>query len=128
MVYLDDIIIFSRTVDEHFQRLTDVLRRLKEAGLKIKPNKCQLMRRSVQYLGYVVSENGMEVDPAKTSCVNNWPVPTDQERLRQFLGFASYYRKFIKNFAQIARSSSCSDRKRRKCGSGRLSARQPLIV
>ena len=102
LVYLDDIIIFSRTVDEHFQRLTDILRRLKEAGLKIKPNKCQLMHRSVQYLGYVVSENGMEVDPAKTSCVNNWPVPTDQERLRQFLGFASYYRKFIKNFAQIA--------------------------
>eukprot|EP00731_Ephydatia_muelleri_P033154 Em0025g110a len=68
LVYLDDIIVFSQTVEEHFTRLADVLRRLNEAGLKLKPSKCQLFRKSVQYLGYVVSEKGIEIDPAKTSC------------------------------------------------------------
>ena len=102
MVYLDDIIVFSQTVEEHFTRLADVLRRLNEAGLKLKPSKCQLFRKSVQYLGYVVSEKGIEIDPLKTSCVKNWPVPKNHETLHQFLGFASYYRKFIQNFAEIA--------------------------
>ena len=102
LVYLDDIIIFSQTVDEHLQRLRDVLQRLKDAGLKIKPSKCQLLRKSVLYLGHIVSEKGVEVDPEKTSCVRSWPVPNDRESLRKFLGFASYYRKFIPRFAQIA--------------------------
>ena len=102
MVYLDDIIIFSQTVDEHLQRLSDVLQRLKDAGLKIKPSKCQLLRKSVLYLGHIVSEKGVEVDPKKTSCVRSWQVPNDQECLRKFLDFASYYRKFIPSFAQIA--------------------------
>ena len=89
MVYLDDIIIFSQTVDEHLQRLRDVLQRLKDAGLKIKPSKCQLLRKSVLYLGHIVSEKGVELDPEKTSCVRSWPVPNDRESLRKFLGFAS---------------------------------------
>ena len=100
-VYLDDIIIFSQTVEEHLQQLTEVLRRLKEAGLKIKPSKCHLLCKSVRYLGYVVSEDGIAADPEKIKCVNNWPTPTDHESLRQFLGFASYYRKFIHHFADI---------------------------
>ena len=79
-----------------------LLRRLKEVGLKLKPSKCQLFCKSVQYLGYVVSEQGIEIDSAKTSCVMNWPVPNNHELLRQFLVLASYYRKFIKNFAEIA--------------------------
>ena len=102
LVYLDDIIIFSRTVEDHWQRLTEVLQRLKEAGLKIKPSKCHLLCKSVRYLGYVVSEKGIAADADKIKCVENWPTPTDRESLRQFLGFASYYRKFIRNFADIA--------------------------
>ena len=106
LVYLDDKIVFSQTVEKHFTRLADVLRRLNEAGLKLKPSKCQLFRKSVQYLWYVVSEKGIEIDPLKTSWVKNWPVhaPNNHETLRQFLGFASYYRKFIQNFAEIATS------------------------
>ena len=102
LVYLDDIIIFSRTVEYHWQRLTEVLQRLKKAGLKIKPSKCHLLCKSVRYLGYVVSEKGIAADADKIKCVENWPTPTDRESLRQFLGFASYYRKFIRNFADIA--------------------------
>eukprot|EP00731_Ephydatia_muelleri_P033149 Em0025g105a len=83
LVYLDDIIIFSQTVDEHLQRLRDVLQRFKDAGLKIKPSKCQLLRKSVLYLGHI--EKGVEVDPKKTSCVRSWQVPNDRECLRKFL-------------------------------------------
>ena len=72
---LDDIIIFSQTVEEHLQRLTEVLRRLKETGLKIKPSKCHLLCKSVRYLGYVVSEDGIAADPEKIKCVNYWPIP-----------------------------------------------------
>ena len=102
LVYLDDIIVFSQTVAEHLQRLAEVLRRLKNAGLKIKPSKCQLLSKSVQYLGHVVSEKGVQADPTEISCVRDWTVPDSWESLRRFLGFASYYRKFIPNFSQIA--------------------------
>ena len=67
-------------MEEHFTRLADVLRRLNEAGLKLKPSKCQLFRHSVQYLGYAVSEKGIAIDPLKTSCVKNWPVHAQQSR------------------------------------------------
>ena len=102
MVYLDDIIVFSQTVEEHLLRLAEVLKRLKDAGLKIKPSKCQLLCKSVQYLGHVVSEKGVEADPAKISCVRDWPVPDSREDLRRFLGFVSYYREFISNVTQTA--------------------------
>ena len=77
LVYLDDIIIFSRTVEEHLQRLTEVLQGLKEAVLKIKPSKCHLLCKSVRYLGYVVSEKGIAADADKIKCVENWPTLTD---------------------------------------------------
>ena len=101
-MYLDDIIVFSQTVEEHLQRLEEVLERLQQAGLKIKPSKCHILCKSVKYLGYIVSEKGVEVDAGKISCVSNWAIPLNQESLRHFLGFTSYYRRFIPNFAQIA--------------------------
>ena len=101
-VYLDGIIIFSQTIAEHLQCLAEVLRRLKDAGLKKKPSKCQLLSKSVQYLGHIVLEKGVKADPTKISRVRDWTVPDSWESLRRFLGFVSYYRKFIPNFSQIA--------------------------
>ncbi len=97
LVYLDDVIIFSRTMEEHLQRLTEVFQCLRKAGLKLKPSKCYLMQKSVRYLGHVVSANGVETDPDEVECVRRWPTPGNPKELQQFLGFASYYRRFVKN-------------------------------
>ncbi|KRX37343.1 Retrovirus-related Pol polyprotein from transposon 17.6 [Trichinella murrelli] len=83
-------------------RLREVLRRLRKVGLKKKPQKCRLMKRKVAYLGHIISEKGIAKDPSKTSSVWEWPTPTCVTELRQFLRLASYYRKFVHGFANIA--------------------------
>ncbi|KRY22623.1 Transposon Ty3-G Gag-Pol polyprotein [Trichinella patagoniensis] len=102
LVYLDDIIAFGRTAEEHTTRLREVLRRLREVALKEKPQKCRLMKRKVAYLGHIISEKGIAKDPSKTSSVREWPTPTCVTELRPFLKLASYYRKFVHGFANIA--------------------------
>ena len=77
LIYLDDIIIFSKSADEHLHHLQDVFERLKQAKLKIQPKKCQLFQQSVKYLGYVVSAQGIHADPEKIVVVQNWPQPNN---------------------------------------------------
>ena len=101
-VYLDDILILSKTFAEHLQHLKEVFMRLRNAGLRLKPKKCFLLRDEVAYLGHVVSAAGVKPDPAKVEKVRHYPNPTDVTKVRQFLGLASYYRKFIPGFARIA--------------------------
>ena len=102
VVYIDDIIVVGRTFDEHLCNLKQVFERIHKAGLKLHPNKCQFLQPKVQFLGHVVSTEGIMPDPAKTHQVKEWPVPTSVKETQQFLGLASYYRRFIKGFASIA--------------------------
>lgn len=102
-IYLDDLIIFSETFEEHMDRLAKVMQRLREHGLKLSPKKCFLLQSKVKYLGFVVSENGVEADPEKVSKIKEWKTPSSPDELRQFLGFSGYYRRFVKNFSVIAK-------------------------
>lgn len=102
VLYLDDILVFSRTFEEHLQRLDTVFQRLIKHGLKLKGEKCRLFQSEVHHLGHVVSPEGVAVDPSKVERIINWPVPKTVTDLCSFLGLASYYRRFVPGFAQIA--------------------------
>jgi transposase InsO family protein len=101
--YLDDIIVYSNDIEEHLERLETVFLKLKEHGLKIEPKKCDFFKPKVSYLGHVVSSEGIETDPAKIEVVEKWPNPKTLKEVRSFLGFASYYRRFVPGFAKTAR-------------------------
>ena len=102
LAYLDDIIIFSSTFEVHLNRLDEVLRCLRAANLKLKPAKCHFVQSEVNYLGHLISRNGIQVDLKKTATIFDFPTPTDVKHLRQFLGLSNYYRKFIKSYPSIA--------------------------
>ena len=102
MVYIDDIIVFSETFEEHLEDLREVLDRLLQANMKIKPTKCEFAKRQVKFLGHQVSAEGIQPDPSNIEKVKNFPLPRTAKEIQQFLGLASYYRRFIKNFAHIA--------------------------
>jgi len=102
LVYLNDVIVFSTTIDEHFRQLSAVLTRLRDAGLKLKPSKCRLLQNHVAFLGHIVSENGISTDPEKVRAVADWPTPTNLREVRSFVGLCSYYRRFVEGFARIS--------------------------
>ena len=101
-VYLDDVLVFGKTLDEHNRNLARVLTRLRQAGLKLKPKKFRFAQLSVEYLGHVVSAAGVQTDPSKLQAVRCFPRPTDVKTLRSFVGLASYYRRFVPGFSKVA--------------------------
>ena len=103
IIYLDDIIVFSQTPEEHLVRLQAVFDKLKAARLKLKPSKCELFKKQINYLGHVVGQEGVTTDPDKIKAVTEWPRPTTVTEVRSFLGFVSYYRRFIPNFSKVAK-------------------------
>lgn len=103
LVYLDDVLVFSKDFDSHCERLDLVFGRLREHGLKLKPRKCFLFKPEVKFLGHVVSADGIQVDMDKVKVLKEWPVPRSVKEVRQVVGFMSYYRRFVPHFAQLAR-------------------------
>ena len=103
-IYLDDLVVFSKTFEEHLDRLEKIFQRLREVNLKLAPKKCELFKSKVKYVGNIISENGIEPDPEKIIKVENWPTSRNPDEVRKFLGFVGYYRRFIKGFAKIAKS------------------------
>ena len=103
LVYLDDTIVYGKTFLEELERLEEVFVRFESAGLNLKPGKCVLFHKSVAYLGHIVSEKGIEKDTSKVERACEWPVPENATEVKSFLGLASYYRRFVPNFAQVAK-------------------------
>ena len=103
IIYLDDVIVFSKTPEEHIARLEAVFKKISDAGLKLKPSKCEFFKKRIHYLGHIVSNKGIETDPKKIEAIVGWPGPRTVHEVRKFLGFTNYYQKFVYKYAQIAR-------------------------
>ena len=102
LIYIDDIIIFSRTFDEHLSRLSLIFDCLRQANVKMKPSKCHFAQSSVKFLEFVVSPKGILPDPDKISTAKSFPVPKSVKDVRSFLGLCNYYHQFVKEFAKNA--------------------------
>ena len=101
LCYIDDILVFSSTLDEHFVHLQEVFDRLTQATLRLKPEKCTFVAKRVKYLGHVITKDGIEVDEGKTAAVSNFPRPKNVHDVRSFLGLCNYYRRFIRRYGDI---------------------------
>ena len=102
LVYLDDLLVYSKTFDKHMEHLERLLQRVTETGLKLKASKCQFLRCEVTYPGHTISADGVSCESGMVECVQNWPTPPTTTELHSFLGFASYYQRFISGFARTA--------------------------
>ena len=102
-VYVDDILVFSASLEEHLSHLKIVIHRLAEAGLKLKPSKCRFAQKELQFLGHIISRDGLKTNPGLVRAVSDFPVPRTVHDAQRFIGLASYYRKFIPKFSRIAR-------------------------
>jgi hypothetical protein len=113
-VYLDDILIFSKTREEHLKHLGIVMRRLQQEKLLINLKKCSFMQTELIYLGFVILANELKMDPEKIEVIRNWPSPRNVFEVRSFHGLASFYRKFIQNFSGISAAMMDTVKKRHK--------------
>ena len=102
LVFIDDILIYSKSKPEHEKHLEQVLEILRKNVFKAKFSKCVFWQEEVKFLGHVVSEKGISVDPSKITAIQDWKQPTTPTEVRSFMGLASYYRKFVKDFSKIS--------------------------
>ncbi|KAJ0715116.1 putative nucleotidyltransferase, Ribonuclease H [Helianthus annuus] len=114
VVFIDDILIYSKTKDEHEQHLRAILELLKKEKLYAKFSKCEFWLREVQFLGHVVNGDGIHVDPTKIEAIKNWETPKTPTEIRQSLGLAGYYRRFIEDFSKIAQPLTSLTQKDKK--------------
>jgi hypothetical protein len=101
-VYMDDLLIYSKTAEEHLAHLEFVFQALYEHGFYLNPKKCEFNKPEVRFLGHIISSEGCKVDPCKVETMNAWPEPTTGKEMYSFLGFANYFRQFIRDYATIA--------------------------
>lgn len=101
LVYLDDILIYSKTAGEHVNHLRTILQILRDHELYGKLSKCEFLKQEIEYLGHIISKNGIQVNPKKIEAVKNWEIPKNVTQVQSFLGLCNYYRRFVKDFATV---------------------------
>ena len=102
-VYLDDIIIFSKTRDDHIKHIESVFKKIEESGLKIKQEKCHFLKEEIKFLGYIIDRNGLKTDESKIDSIKNFSIPKCVKAVRSFLGLCNYYRRFIKDYTKYCK-------------------------
>ena len=123
LVYLDDIICFSTTMEEHARKLRDIFKRLEQANFKIQPENCVFVTDTVEYLGHICTPLGVRPDPYKVKAIREYPVPQTVRDIRGFIGLAGYYRRHVCNFAELAKPLTILTK--RKCHlNGRVNVRK----
>src|SRR5436189_3800851 len=103
LVYLDDIIILGNSLEEHLENIRKIFQTLRQANLKVQINKSNFLRKEVEYLGHIVTENGVKPNPNKIAEIKNFPIPKNQKEIKSFIGLIGYYRRFINKFAKITK-------------------------
>ncbi len=101
IVYIDDMLIYSRSLAEHRQHVAEVLQRLREFQLYLKAEKCTFHQSTVHFLGYIINSGGIRMDKGKVEAITSWPLPSSIKELQRFLGFSNFYRRFISNYSTI---------------------------
>ena len=102
VVYLDDIVIYSESMEEHEEHLRRVFERLRKHELYLKLSKCSFAQKRIKFLGHIIEQGRVQMDPIKVKVIQEWQAPTNVSELRSFLGLANYYRKFVKDYSGIA--------------------------
>jgi RNase H-like domain found in reverse transcriptase/Reverse transcriptase (RNA-dependent DNA polymerase)/Integrase zinc binding domain/Chromo (CHRromatin Organisation MOdifier) domain len=102
VAYLDDILIFSKTKNEHIEHVRKVLDKLSEKSLLLEPDKCEFHQEELEFVGFIIGRNGVKMSPRKIEAVRDWPRPTTVKEVQAFLGFANFYRRFIENYSKVA--------------------------
>lgn len=103
LTFLDDILIYSSSWEDHLSHLEAVLQLLHQDGWKVKPSKCTFAQRSIAYMGHIISADGVATDPSKNFAIQDWPTPITVKELRRFLGLSGYYRKFVRHYGIISK-------------------------
>ena len=103
LIYIDDIIVFGKTFEQHMSRVEEVLERIKAAGLKLKPEKTEMLQKEVVFLGHVVSGEGVRPNPTNIEKIMSWPKPKNAKQVKQLVAMGSYYRRYVKDFASMVR-------------------------
>jgi hypothetical protein len=103
VVFLDDVLVYSATLEDHVRHLKQVLELLQQHQLHLKQSKCLFAQKRLEFLGHVISAKGISTDPKKVTVISQWPTPTSVKEVRSFLGMVGYYRKFVAHFGIISK-------------------------
>ena len=103
IVYLDDVLIYSDNLKQHQKDVAAIIRAIRQQGMKLKPAKCEFHQRETEYLGFIINNEGVKVDPIKTAAIWDWKAPTNEKGIQEFRGFCNFYRRFINGFSRTAK-------------------------